>query len=119
MPLLSFGSRGRNESSADCDTFSLPPPDMAAVRELVEKAKLRARATLGEGKNKEGEKKFVDPSPCALKHCMNSLMRRLGCTSTRLMDFVQAFVVTFITVYFTVAGYLLYRGPVRNSQGVL
>ncbi|RNF12614.1 hypothetical protein TraAM80_00157 [Trypanosoma rangeli] len=119
MPRSPSGSRGRTDAVAAGDELNLPPPDMAAVRELIEKAKARARTIATQGKTEKGGSKSAGYSRDASWSNTNSLNEKCGLSSPRLVDFVWAFVATFITVYLTVGGYLLYRRTVENARGLV
>ncbi|RNF27631.1 uncharacterized protein Tco025E_00015 [Trypanosoma conorhini] len=116
MPRSSAGSRGRVDSAAAGDALNLPPPDLAAVQELIEKAKSRARATTTQGKANKGGREPAGQAQDAPRSNTDALNDKCGLTSARLVDFAWAFAVTFVTVYLTVAGYLLYRRTVGSSQ---
>ncbi|KPA79779.1 hypothetical protein ABB37_05524 [Leptomonas pyrrhocoris] len=99
---------------------SLPPPDPAAVQRLIDEAIARAQ------RNRAANRGAAAPDTASVSS--NEQLARPGClsaarsflfgsrncmyspsTTAALTDVIGAFLVTCITVYFTVSGYLFYR----------
>lgn len=106
---------------------SLPPPDPAAVQRLIDEAIARAQrnraaaaAAAGNGEASAAATSMTRTSqgqpshPGVVRSALNFLFGSRNCTysastTAKVTDLTGAFLVTCITVYFTVAGYLFYR----------
>ncbi|ORC79833.1 uncharacterized protein TM35_001991020 [Trypanosoma theileri] len=109
MPRTPFDFHKQGASNRTADKVpTLPPPDMAEVQKLIDNAVARARAAaaLKERKSpKRADRVSLnsprDNSPLVFNHQSS--------TSTRAKDFICAFVVTLVAIYFALSGYFLYQ----------
>ncbi|KPI86650.1 hypothetical protein ABL78_4265 [Leptomonas seymouri] len=113
-------SSARLSGQVESKSPSLPPPDPAAVQRLIDEA--IARAQRNRASNGSAAASATAQAPvngqvarsCRLRAALSFLIGSRSCvyspsTTAVLTDVIGAFLVTCITVYFTVAGYLFYR----------
>lgn len=84
---------------------NLPTPDPKAVQRLIDEAMARAQAKRGIARPSSPRRAWCSMSRLfSARECLYS-----SWTTSFLTDVMGLFLVTCITVYFTVAGYLFYR----------
>ncbi|KAH9599471.1 hypothetical protein LSM04_002848 [Trypanosoma melophagium] len=107
-----FHAQGSGSTRTPDKLQTLPPPDMAEVQRLIDNALARARETaaLKEKKSpKMAERVRLNTPRGTTRDNLPLVFNHQSSTSTRAKDFMYAFLITLVAIYFALSGYLLYR----------
>ncbi|KEG10464.1 hypothetical protein DQ04_03691090 [Trypanosoma grayi] len=113
MPLAPSASRVQGGLGTADDTPQLPPPDMAMVQKMINdavaKAHVKQQKESKMQKGPRGAEGIAAHRSGASKWNNASSVCKRWSAPTYVLDFAWAFLLTFLAIYFVVAGYSLYR----------